>query len=371
MGASKRKALTTITEYEEQELSLAAIEWLPESLQVRENLDKGWVLEYSRGYAKGDPFPPVLVYRLPKDEDHPDGRLVLADGFHRVDAARSIGLKSIRAQIREGTITDALLAAIEGNTATFHRGRKFEEADRQNAVGLMIRNEETRVWSDVEISRRCAVGASTVTRIRLRMSTTDGIPIPNKVKKFDMKGNWTGKWSSYRKKSSVPSLSPNGHGTYGARIGGSRYSFGGNLDKAKERLGYVVQQIESNRHFLSAGNQFVVWLTRRGIPARGLTMDESVVGGIIVGDSLLCPASCCDSDSIFKCIGELVVASKSMGRDFRKIVVGYLPNHPGRSSQIVGIMCRDPDPIEFMTPEELVAEFGPKDQTEPSVEGAP
>lgn len=45
-------------------------------------------------------------------------------------------------------------------------GVKMNEADRKHAAKLLVRNEDTRTWSDAEIGRRCGLSAETVTNIR-------------------------------------------------------------------------------------------------------------------------------------------------------------------------------------------------------------
>lgn len=172
MGAA---AKLKVVEREEQELSIKAIEILPDLLQVRANLDKEWSRECSKGYLRGDTFPPVLVYRLP------DGRLVLTDGFHRVDACLSIGKRSIRAQIREGTIQEALLAAIEANTAKFHRGRKFEAADRRRSTELILADILMWGWSDQRVANISRFSDTGVKEVRFTLHQKLKRPLPTHV----------------------------------------------------------------------------------------------------------------------------------------------------------------------------------------------
>lgn len=54
-----------------------------------------------------DELPPVIVFRIE------DGSLLLADGYHRVAAAQEAGRITIRAELRDGTKSDALQFAIE------------------------------------------------------------------------------------------------------------------------------------------------------------------------------------------------------------------------------------------------------------------
>jgi ParB-like chromosome segregation protein Spo0J len=68
-----------------------------------DHLDQARVRDYA---AHLDEFPPVVVFRTPQG-------LLLADGYHRVAAARLGGRDEITAEIREGTRSDALDFAVE------------------------------------------------------------------------------------------------------------------------------------------------------------------------------------------------------------------------------------------------------------------
>jgi len=71
-------------------------------------------------YAKMlDALPPVVVF------DTPEG-LLLADGYHRVAAARRLGLETVEAEVRSGSRHDALRYAATVGAA--QRGISPEEA---------------------------------------------------------------------------------------------------------------------------------------------------------------------------------------------------------------------------------------------------
>jgi ParB-like chromosome segregation protein Spo0J len=55
-----------------------------------------------------DELPPVTVFRLDEDQT-----LLLADGYHRLAAARMAGRSTLRADVRGGTRADALHFAVE------------------------------------------------------------------------------------------------------------------------------------------------------------------------------------------------------------------------------------------------------------------
>jgi ParB-like chromosome segregation protein Spo0J len=117
----------------------------------------GEVVEnYAEEMKAGADFPPIVVFF--------DGKEYwLADGFHRLIAARGIGWRSIQALVRQGTRRDAVLFSVGANAK---HGLRRTNADKRWAVEILLRDEEWVKWSDREISRRCAVSADLVAEIR-------------------------------------------------------------------------------------------------------------------------------------------------------------------------------------------------------------
>jgi hypothetical protein len=118
-------------------------------------------------------FPPVVLFS--------DGqRYWLADGFHRVLAAREAGLTEFPADVRPGSQRDALLYSISSNTG---HGLPRNNADKRKAVSLLLADPEWSRWSDHEIARHCQVSQSMVSRLRKGASEL-GVQIePRKVKR--------------------------------------------------------------------------------------------------------------------------------------------------------------------------------------------
>jgi hypothetical protein len=102
-------------------------------------------------------FPPVVLFT--------DGRdCWLGDGFHRVLAARKAGLSEIAANVRPGTPRDAVLFGISGH------GLPRTNADKLQAVSLLLADPECGQWSDREIGRRCRLDHKVVSRMRRSLS---------------------------------------------------------------------------------------------------------------------------------------------------------------------------------------------------------
>lgn len=113
-------------------------------------IDPGTVASYDDDLRAGATFPPIVVY-------HDGSEYHLADGFHRVEAARQIGHDVILAEVRQGTSRDATLAACAANAT--HGLRRTNE-DKRRAVTAMLTDPEWAKWSDRAIAKACAVDHS-------------------------------------------------------------------------------------------------------------------------------------------------------------------------------------------------------------------
>lgn len=125
--------------------------------QSRAKLDWSTIEEYADAMREGAEFPPVVVFNDGVD-------LWLADGFHRIYAARSIALTTINAEIRGGTKRDAVLHSVGANSS---HGLRRTNADKRAAVLRLLDDDEWRQWSDREIARRCGVTHPFVSGLRL------------------------------------------------------------------------------------------------------------------------------------------------------------------------------------------------------------
>ena len=92
--------------------------------QMREEMKPDTVREYADEMADGATFPPVIVFYDATD-------YWLADGYHRVDAARKIDRDEIDADVREGNQRDAILHGVGANAA---HGLRRTQADKRRAV---------------------------------------------------------------------------------------------------------------------------------------------------------------------------------------------------------------------------------------------
>lgn len=144
-----------------QHIPLAAIQTRRET-QPREQMDLVVAASYQQAMVDGSVFPPVDVFF--------DGEQYwLADGFHRVYAARNIEtMTTIRATIHTGTQRDAILFSCSANVG---HGLHRTNGDKRRAVLTLLQDPEWSKWSDVQISKTCNVSDEFVRTTRSSLPT--------------------------------------------------------------------------------------------------------------------------------------------------------------------------------------------------------
>jgi hypothetical protein len=120
-------------------------------------------------------FPPIVLF-----SDGP--RYTLADGFHRVLAARQAGLTEFPALVRAGNERDALLSSLSANAG---HGLPRSNADKRRAVALLLADPEWSTWSDHAIARHCQVSQVLVSKMRKSASDNGYKMRPRKVRRGD------------------------------------------------------------------------------------------------------------------------------------------------------------------------------------------
>ena len=147
--------------------------------QPRAVIDDAVVQEYAEAMREGAKFPPVVVFNDGYD-------YWLADGFHRVAAAKVARFTEIDADEREGLRRDAVLYAMGANA---NHGVRRTNADKRRAVTTLLKDPEWAQWSDSEIARRCGVSQPFVGAIRRDASPITVIGDNATVKYVDRWGN--------------------------------------------------------------------------------------------------------------------------------------------------------------------------------------
>lgn len=125
------------------------------SAQPREHILTDVVANYADDMARGAEFPPLVVFQ--------EGETFwLADGFHRLSAARGV-VKRMACEVHRGGLRDAVLYSCGANAD--HGYRRTNE-DKRRAVLKLLSDKEWSHWSDSEIAKRAAVSDFFVGKMR-------------------------------------------------------------------------------------------------------------------------------------------------------------------------------------------------------------
>jgi hypothetical protein len=127
--------------------------------QARVSLNQDVVKEYAESMREGDVFPPVTVFFDGSD-------YWLADGFHRYFATKANALTSIDAEVKNGTLDDAILFAFSANGK---RGLSMTFEDNRNIIYAMLRHPEWSKWTNTAIAKHIGVSSMTVGRVKATM----------------------------------------------------------------------------------------------------------------------------------------------------------------------------------------------------------
>ena len=133
------------------------IDELDLSLQTRAGTDAETIDNYAEAMADGAQFPEVTVFT--------DGRRYwLADGFHRVMAAKQNGRTVIAADVRKGTEDDAVMF---GGTANNKQGKRPTRADVQHFL-QMVWDRRQSIFGGTptggNLAERCGISHTTGNR---------------------------------------------------------------------------------------------------------------------------------------------------------------------------------------------------------------
>lgn len=158
-----------------QRISLEQID-IYAGTQTRVATNDEAVSGYAEDMKQGAKFPPIQLF-------YDGSKYYLADGFHRFLAAKRIEEKDIEADVREGSRTDALIAALGANATN---GLYRTNADKRHAVEIAL--EEWTGHSNAYLADICKVSIELVRRVRKSM----GLDNPDKVIGKDGKSYPTG-----------------------------------------------------------------------------------------------------------------------------------------------------------------------------------
>lgn len=141
-------------------LVLGAIATDP-ALQPRETMSSTVIKDYATLYAEGQTLAPIVVFQDGID-------YWLADGFHRLEAARKAGLTELPAEVHAGTKRDALFYSCGANK----HGKIRTNDDKRRQVRRVLEDEEwSTTMNNSAIARHCGVDEKTVRKFRKELSS--------------------------------------------------------------------------------------------------------------------------------------------------------------------------------------------------------
>ncbi|MEM9082801.1 MAG: ParB N-terminal domain-containing protein [Planctomycetota bacterium] len=129
---------------------------LDSDLQCRAQMSEPAVQEYAQAYRDGITLPPPIVFFDTKT-------MFVADGFHRVEAAKIAGIEELECDVRSGVRRDALMFALGANA---QHGVPRTIADKRLAVEKMLDDPKWGGLSDRVIAGRCRVSHTFVQKMR-------------------------------------------------------------------------------------------------------------------------------------------------------------------------------------------------------------
>lgn len=115
---------------------------------------------------EGTPWPLITVY------DDGESRW-LADGFHRVHAAKQAGLGVLQAHIARGDRRDAILFSFGVNA---DHGKRRTRADTQRIMTRLLSDEVWASYTDAWLAEICKVSAPTIRSHRKKLEQARQIP---------------------------------------------------------------------------------------------------------------------------------------------------------------------------------------------------
>lgn len=157
------------------------------SAQPREQTDSELVTEYAARMTQtsmrmvvdpeGLEFEPIVVFQHGET-------YWLADGFHRISAAKKAGCSHFQAKVFQGTQRDAIKHSLSANA---RHGSRRTRADKRRAVTRALQDDTWGRLSDRQIATLCAVAQSTVTRIKNTLTAAGELDAKQSVKGADGK----------------------------------------------------------------------------------------------------------------------------------------------------------------------------------------
>ena len=126
------------------------------NLQSRVSINQNVVNDYAEAIQSTDTLPPLTVF-------HDGICYFLADGFHRLQAHKTLGRDRVSVEVMDGGRRDAFIFALSANA---EHGLRRTHADKRRAVQMALEDPELGQCSNREIAKLCKVSHSFVNATR-------------------------------------------------------------------------------------------------------------------------------------------------------------------------------------------------------------
>lgn len=352
MGAAKKLAITPDQQYLEkglregwitvQEISMKAIV-VDTSFQARVNpidMDHVKKLAGIRDINNGEFLGPIVVFLTP------EGRFLLADGFHRHRENKARRGESIRAYVVEVADHEheaRLFAAMCNRELCLPRNKE----DVRKAVEMLLADPECWEWSKSRIAQHCGTSANSVAKYQDEYATKNQIDMPQYVVTQD------GRRQPARTARSTgkPAITCQGRG-FESNFKGKRFR-ARTREAVEAKIAETMEAKESGRIRLKPAGHVLEWLLRREVLAESVSFGTGywgTVSCIKTSSAILVPIEALDVESVCAAIGRLrVFRHYASTPDSRLVVICYIDNHSNKLLDLARA-----DGIEFLTPDELV-----------------
>lgn len=140
---------------------------IDERAQARVGLDEAVVDEYVEAWKNGAAMPNIDAVRVTEGELA--GKVVVWDGFHRIAAAKKLGVEAIGVDVTTGKLSTAIDLCTSANS-THGLRRTNEDKRRAVIMAITLDKQLKRKRSDRQIAQYVGVHNSTVSEIRAELS---------------------------------------------------------------------------------------------------------------------------------------------------------------------------------------------------------
>jgi hypothetical protein len=136
---------------------------LDDAIQPRERLDDQVLREYTENYTAAEPdhepFPPLDVFDV-------GGTYYVADGFHRLEAARRADRATVPCHVHQGSKRDAMVFACFANV---RRGLRYQHGDWGRILERLLADPEIAQRGDRQLATELGVSHTHVWGVRRRV----------------------------------------------------------------------------------------------------------------------------------------------------------------------------------------------------------